>query len=191
VRLYAALTILFDRMHRVQTRSRRTPPLTIARTRWMFGSNRRGRTLWAWLTRRPTTGLLPQTSQCLAIAESRKLYRMVMGGPPGSAERVSIAGARAPQALDPATRPDPVAVPAGPRTRRQGQASNYLPRRTDGGRPGVPSGCRSVATGRQVWAGRVGRSSRLAPLRIGIALDRKSTRLNLSHVKTTYAAFRL
>src|SRR5690606_20151725 len=52
------------------------------------------------------------------------------------------------------------AVPAGPRTRRQGPASNYLPRRTDGGRPGVPSGCRSVATGRQVWAGRVGRSSR-------------------------------
>ena len=30
--------------------------VTIARTRWRFGSNRRGVTLCAWLTFRPTTG---------------------------------------------------------------------------------------------------------------------------------------
>src|SRR5690348_16600520 len=46
---YAAFTTLPERRHRVQTRSRLTPPLIIARTRWRFGSNRRGLTLYAWL----------------------------------------------------------------------------------------------------------------------------------------------
>ncbi len=45
--IYAALTTFCDRMHRVQTRSRFTPPLTIARTVWRLGSKRRGRTLCA------------------------------------------------------------------------------------------------------------------------------------------------
>src|SRR5262249_35220687 len=47
-----------------------TPPLTIARTTWRFGSKRRGLTLLAWLCCRPTTGLLPQTSHCLAICKT-------------------------------------------------------------------------------------------------------------------------
>jgi hypothetical protein len=45
------------------------PPLTIARTRWRFGSNRRAVTLCAWLTFRPTTGPLPQISQRFAIKD--------------------------------------------------------------------------------------------------------------------------
>ena len=36
-----------DRMQRVQTFIRFTPPFTAARTLWRLGSNRRGRTLWA------------------------------------------------------------------------------------------------------------------------------------------------
>ena len=51
----AALTTLFERRHRVQTRIRLMPPLIIARTVCRFGSNRRGLTLCAWLSagRRP------------------------------------------------------------------------------------------------------------------------------------------
>src|SRR5215471_15721514 len=64
---YAALVTLPDRRQRVQTRSRLMPPLTIARTRCRFGSNRRGLTLCAWLIFRPTTGPFPQTSQRFAI----------------------------------------------------------------------------------------------------------------------------
>src|SRR5512136_2492167 len=64
----AALMILPERRHLVQTRTRLTPPLTTARTVWRFGSNRRGVTLWAWLMLRPTTGPLPQISQRLAMS---------------------------------------------------------------------------------------------------------------------------
>jgi hypothetical protein len=55
-------------MQRVHALMRLTPPFTSARTVWMFGSNRRGRTLWACETRRPTTGPLPQISHRIAIA---------------------------------------------------------------------------------------------------------------------------
>ena len=48
----------------------RMPPFTIARTRWRFGSNRRGVTLCAWLTFRPTTGPFPQISQRFAMTLS-------------------------------------------------------------------------------------------------------------------------
>jgi hypothetical protein len=65
---YAALTTLFERMQRVQTRMRRTAPSTSALTRCRFGSNRRALTLWAWLILRPTTGAFPQISQVLAMA---------------------------------------------------------------------------------------------------------------------------
>ena len=61
------MTTLFYRRQRVQTRRRRTPPFIKARTFWRFGSNRRGVTLCAWLTLRPTTGPLPQISQRFAI----------------------------------------------------------------------------------------------------------------------------
>src|SRR5258707_15390519 len=64
---YAALTTLPERRQRVQTRRRRIPPFTIARTRCRFGSNRRGVTLCAWLMLRPTTGPLSQISQRFAM----------------------------------------------------------------------------------------------------------------------------
>src|SRR5262245_22593501 len=46
------------------------PPLTMARTSWRLGSKRRARTVFAWLCCRPTTGLLPQISHCLAICKT-------------------------------------------------------------------------------------------------------------------------
>lgn len=45
--LYAALVTRFERMQRVQTRIRLTPPFTTARTRWIFASNLRLVTLCA------------------------------------------------------------------------------------------------------------------------------------------------
>ena len=65
----AALTTLPERRQRVQTRRRWIPPFTSARTRWRFGSNRRGVTLCAWLMLRPTTGPFPQSSQRFAMIE--------------------------------------------------------------------------------------------------------------------------
>ena len=64
---YAALTTFFERMHRVQTRIFLAAPPTTARTVCRLGSKRRGRTLCAWDTRRPTTGPLPQIEQRIAI----------------------------------------------------------------------------------------------------------------------------
>ena len=63
----AALAILPVRMQRVQTFIRLTAEPTITRTRCRFGSQRRLETLWAWLTRLPNTGALPQTSHIFAI----------------------------------------------------------------------------------------------------------------------------
>ena len=52
-----------DRRHRVQTRTLLCSPLpTSARTDCRFGLNRRWVTLWAWLTRFPNCGPLPQMS---------------------------------------------------------------------------------------------------------------------------------
>ena len=53
----------------MQTRMRFVPPLTGTCTVCRFGSNRRGDTLCAWLTLRPTTGPLPQISQRFAMAD--------------------------------------------------------------------------------------------------------------------------
>src|ERR1700730_726172 len=69
---YAALTTLPERRQRVQTRRRRIPPFTIARTRCRFGSNRRAVTLCAWLMLRPTTGPLLQTSQRFAMVQNSR-----------------------------------------------------------------------------------------------------------------------
>lgn len=56
-------------MQRVQSTARREPPeRSRTRTRWRFGSNRRGVTLWAWETLRPKTVFFPQDSQTLAMA---------------------------------------------------------------------------------------------------------------------------
>ena len=75
LRPYAAFVTLFERMQRVQTLMRFTLPLTRARTDWMFASNRRRVTLWAWLTFRPTAGPFPQISQRLAIV----IYTLAFG----------------------------------------------------------------------------------------------------------------
>src|SRR4051794_23857080 len=72
---YAALMTLPDRRQRVQTRRRRMPPFTTARTRWRFGSNRRGGTLCAWLMLRPTTGPLLQISHRFAMIPTPELQR--------------------------------------------------------------------------------------------------------------------
>src|SRR5687768_5228489 len=63
----AALMTLPERRQRVHTRSRWMPPFTKARTRWRFGSKRRGVTLCAWLMFRPTAGPFPQISQRFAM----------------------------------------------------------------------------------------------------------------------------
>src|SRR6476659_4837989 len=54
-------------MQRVQPFIRFTAEPTITRTRCRFGSQRLLETLWAWLTRLPNTGALPQTSHIFAI----------------------------------------------------------------------------------------------------------------------------
>lgn len=54
-------------MHDVHTDSRLGAPLTIARTRWMLGFQRRLLRLWEWLTLMPNEGCLPQTSHTDAI----------------------------------------------------------------------------------------------------------------------------
>jgi hypothetical protein len=54
-------------MHDVQTETRLGLPATIARTRWMFGFQRRLLRRWEWLTRIPKDGCLPQISQTEAI----------------------------------------------------------------------------------------------------------------------------
>src|SRR5688500_18662840 len=65
-------------MQRVQTCMRLTAEPTITRTFWRFGIQRRLDTLWAWLTRLPNTGALPQTSHILAI--SRLLVQFAADG---------------------------------------------------------------------------------------------------------------
>ena len=49
--------------HDVQTLSRFGVPFTIARTRWMFGFQRRLVRRCEWLSRMPNCGFLAQTSQ--------------------------------------------------------------------------------------------------------------------------------
>ena len=96
---YAALTTLFERRQRVQTRSLRTPPFTSARTVCRLGSNRRGRTLWAWLMVRPTTGPLSQISQRFAMRSFLGILRRVYGRRPAAVtgrKRRIIAGLLSP-----------------------------------------------------------------------------------------------
>src|SRR5580704_12979051 len=54
-------------MHEVQTCSRLGAPSTSARTRWIFGSQRRLVRRWEWLTFMPNEGFLPQISHTAAI----------------------------------------------------------------------------------------------------------------------------
>ena len=66
----AALVILPARRHPVQTFTRFGEPLISARTRWIFGFQRRFVRTWEWLTLMPNDGFLPQTSQTDAMSKS-------------------------------------------------------------------------------------------------------------------------
>lgn len=54
------MTTFPDRMQRVQARTRWVTPPTTARTVFRFKCHFRLVTLWAWLMRRPVTGVFPQ-----------------------------------------------------------------------------------------------------------------------------------
>ena len=66
-RQWVAFTTLPALMHDVQTSMRLVEPLTTARTRWMFGFQRRLVRRWEWLTFIPNDGCLPHTSQTAAM----------------------------------------------------------------------------------------------------------------------------
>ena len=74
-----ALVILPERRQRVHTRMRRTPPLTLARTRCRFGCHVRLVLLFAWLTLWPTERCFPQISQLLAMAWSSRRAPVASG----------------------------------------------------------------------------------------------------------------
>src|SRR5688572_21800691 len=57
-------------MQPVQAWTRLGAPLTRARTRWMFGFQRRLVRRWEWLTAMPKPGFLPQMSQTAAIGRA-------------------------------------------------------------------------------------------------------------------------
>jgi len=57
-------------MQRVQARVRRVTPFTTARTVFRFRCHFRLETLWAWLMRRPVTGVFSQNWQCWAMVLS-------------------------------------------------------------------------------------------------------------------------
>jgi hypothetical protein len=56
-------------MQLTQAFTRFGEPFTTARTRWMFGSQRRFVRRWEWETCMPKNGFFPQMSQTAAIAE--------------------------------------------------------------------------------------------------------------------------
>ena len=56
-----------ERRHPVHTFRRFGAPLTSARTRWMFGFQRRLVRRWEWETFIPNDGFLPQISQTDAM----------------------------------------------------------------------------------------------------------------------------
>jgi len=56
-------------MHFVQAFTCFGVPLTMARTRWMFGFQRRFERLWEKETFLPNPGVFPQMSQTAAIAD--------------------------------------------------------------------------------------------------------------------------
>ena len=51
----------------MQIRTRLGVPATTARIRWMLGDQRRFVRRWEWLTRMPTRGRFPHTSQTADI----------------------------------------------------------------------------------------------------------------------------
>ena len=65
--MVGALTILPDFRQPVHTLTRLTEPLTRARTRWMFGFQRRLVRRWECDTDMPHEGFLPHTSHTEAM----------------------------------------------------------------------------------------------------------------------------
>src|SRR5579872_3689937 len=66
----AGFVTLPARMHAVHTSTRRGDPFTTARTRWMFGFQRRLVRRWEWLRLIPKEGCLPQISHTAATART-------------------------------------------------------------------------------------------------------------------------
>ncbi len=64
-------TTLPARMHDVQALTRLGDPSTRARTRWMFGFQRRFVRRWEWLMLIPNDGRLPHTSHTAAMTLRR------------------------------------------------------------------------------------------------------------------------
>ena len=65
-----------ERRQRVQTLTRFTSPSTMARTRWMFGYQRRFVFKWEWATFMPLIGPLLQISQTCAIYDTPPCTQM-------------------------------------------------------------------------------------------------------------------
>jgi hypothetical protein len=74
-----ALVILPERRQPVQTDTRFLVPLTMARTVWMFGLQRRFVRTWEWLTLLPNDGFFPQVSHTEAMMVLQKLLRAARG----------------------------------------------------------------------------------------------------------------
>ena len=89
------------RMHEVHTWSRLGEPLTIARTRWMFGFQRRLMRRWEWLIDMPNEGCFPQTSQ--TAATTRHLSKNVFTTRVTEPDEVSIRSWRRSNGWGPAT----------------------------------------------------------------------------------------
>lgn len=73
------LTTLPARMHEVHTLTRFGAPFTTARTRWMFGFQRRLVRRWEWLMFMPNDGRFPHTSHTAAMAFGFLSDRRVSG----------------------------------------------------------------------------------------------------------------
>src|SRR5262245_40157849 len=82
-------------MHDVQALTRFGAPLTIARTRWMFGFHRRLVRRCEWLTAMPNDGFLPHTPQTDAMTgylePNGEMGTTGARPQPGENRRVSIA----------------------------------------------------------------------------------------------------
>ena len=66
--------------HEVHTLRRLGVPATTARTRWMFGFQRREVRRWECEIELPKDGCLPQTSQFAATMDLLELMRALPGG---------------------------------------------------------------------------------------------------------------
>ncbi len=70
-------------MHDVHTCIRFVEPFTTARTRWMFGFQRRFVRTWEWLMVMPNEGFLPHTSHTAAMTANHLWF----SGPVGTKDQ--------------------------------------------------------------------------------------------------------